>query len=655
MGVSHIKWHKLILLLLLGIFVLAETAQAQELSLFRLRRLGGSLRFRLQREKRLALLQSWERSYNGTLVLRNSGFIISPEVLNFKWSGDLALFLEQFITEDLQRNSRGRFLGHSITAAFFRSSPNSLVLVWNRNKNIINLDNTGRTNYDINNLQAAIDMRDSGFPSRLQVAWRDLKEVWSRAGFQTSRNQLRRSLRYNGNHDGENSSVDVDYDFANIRDRLRTTWSYNRHAARIRYRRAFGENQSNVWDTKFSLFIRSGVSDHKNVRLNQSLQLQHLPSLSSRYRHSVSFARTSIGTILQNTGSASLLHRLYESLNTNVSVGGTYSTLEAGKTYTVSLSGGISYTKKIPLSGRLLIGYTRGYSINDLQIEASERAVLNERHVFIAGFPVRLNERNIIVSTIVVFDEQGELIFEEGEDKDYIIRIVGDYVEIHRTPFGRIREDDVVLVNYRFLTLPAMRYSTNSNVFNAGLNFGWLSLRYQVNRHDQDLLAGDPQNISSLQDLFTKSAQLQLTLRGDNAGTSFFAEHKIYESRFLAFKAVDVRYAFFLKPLSGLTLSNRFTFSLLNHRRENLDIVAYALRSELRWRPSDSFIFQGYGKYRLRKETIQADENTFEFGASIQRFWRVFRLLLMYDKRKWAFGTRQINERRLTIEIERIF
>ncbi|MFQ5752283.1 MAG: hypothetical protein ACE5HI_09825 [bacterium] len=632
-----------------------DLAHSQELGLFRLRRWGGSLRFRLQREKRISNVQSREHSYNAILALRNSGFIISPEVFNFKWNGDLALFLEQFITQQWRRDSHGRFLGHTLSATFFQSSPNSLIFFWNKNANVIKQDAWGRTNYDTNNLQANLNMLGTKFKSRLWVAWRDLREEWNRAGFQASRNQLRRSLNYRGSRDEEQSNLQVDYNFVNIRDRIRTTSSYSRHTAGMRYRRAFGDDQTNIWDSDFRLFIRKGISDHQNIKLNQSLKLQHLQSLTSRYRHTLTFTRTAGGTILQNTASASILHRLYSSLSTNFGFGGTHSTMFNGNIYIFSLGGGINYTKKIPLSGRIQIGYARGYSINDLQIEATEQSIVNERHIFIGGLPVRLVERNIIISSIVVFDQEGEFIFEEGDDKDYVIRIIGDYVEIEPNPFGRIREDDAILVSYRFRTLPAMRYSTSSNTFNAGLNFGWLSLSYRVNRHDQELLAGDAEALESLQDLFTKVAQLQMTLRGENAGTSFFAERKIYESTALAFKAVDLRYAFFLRPIRSLTLSSNFTFSQLNHQRKNLKITAYAMRSELRWRPSLQFILQAYGKYNLRKETIQADEGSFEYGGSIERFWRVFRLLLRYEKRKWEFGLRHINERRFTFEIERIF
>ncbi len=94
---------------------------------------------------------------------------------------------------------------------------------------------------------------------------------------------------------------------------------------------------------------------------------------------------------------------------------------------------------------------------------------------------------------------------------------------------------------------------------------------------------------------------------------------------------------------------------MLNHTKEEQKIKFYGLRSEVRWRPSGSFILHGFGKYNLRQENTIADESNFEFGGSIQRFWRVFRLLFKYELRKWEYGQRHTNERRVIMEIERIF
>lgn len=632
-----------------------DPVPGQELGLFRLRGLGGSMRFRIQKERRVAPEISNERTLNAILVLRNTGFVINPEILNFKWAGDLGLFHEQFTADNLERNSKGRFLGHNLTALFFQSSPNSLSFFWNRSTNFINLDETGSTFHKINNLQATLEMRELKLPSRLMARSRDTEENWERGGFKANQNQRRRSLHYDGEKVEDDRNFELTYDWIDVKDRIRKSASYYSHMGNVRYRKAFGEELANKWDSNVRVFKRKGLRNLLNIRSRQSLEIQHKPSLTSRYRHSLSFTNSDNGSIFQNTGSASLSHRLYASLNTNASLGGTYSLLQTGRSYTYSLSGGVTYTKRIPLSGRLQILYTRGFSINDLNLDPTEQVIVNERHFLLGSLPVLLNERNIIVSTIIIFNEDGDFVFEEGEDKDYTLRIIGDRIEIHRNPFGRMLESSVILVDYHFQTLPSMRYSTNTEIFSAGVNFGWISLNYLVNRHDQNLISGDEESLPHLQDLFTKALQLSSTLRGERAGMSLYAEKKFYNSTSISFDAIDLRYAFFIMPFSRFTITNNLSYSFLSHNLESLDIKSYSLRSELRWRPSYYFTLHGFGKYDIREETRRAIEKNFEYGVSLERLWRVFRVQFKFDKRRWDFGERHFNERRVMVEVERIF
>jgi len=200
-----------------------------------------------------------------------------------------------------------------------------------------------------------------------------------------------------------------------------------------------------------------------------------------------------------------------------------------------------------------------------------------------------------------------------------------------------------------------MCYSTFSDIFSAGLNLGWLLLNYNINRHNQNLIRGDQAKSSHLQDIFSKVAQLQITQRNNKIGTSFLVEHKTYRSNSVAFTAFEIRHSIFLEIFNAFSFSNKLTYSNLKHEHENLTIEAYAIRSELHWRPSYSFTLQGYGKYNIRKENIQADENNFEYGVRLQRLWRLYRLLATYDKRSWEFGIKNIKEHQFMIELERIF
>ncbi len=650
-----VKYNCLVLLILVALLSIYDTLPAQEVGLFRLRRWGGSLRFRWQTENRFAPDLTREKTYNGAFNLHNNGYIINPNLLYFQWSGDVGLYLTRFVTQEINRNTKGRLLSQNFLASLFKSGKYPLTFLWDRNINVIDMEQGGRNNYDINNLQVVVETRDWSTPSRLQIASRDLWEVWDRAGFRTERNQLRRTINYTGRRGADEYNLDLDYDFLNIKDRIRAKWSYSKHTANVRYIRPFGKDDLNQFNSRLSLFIRNGLSDYKNAGINNSIQLHHKYHLSSRYHHSLMITRTLGSTFMQNTAYASASHRLFSSLNTSLSTGGSYSNLRGGNTYTYSLSSSVNYNKKIPLSGRLQLGFTRGYSINNIETNNTEHIIVHERQAFVGGFHVMLNERDIITSSIIVFDEQGKMIFEEGENKDYILTVVGDRVELFRTPFGRIAENAVILVDYRFNTLPTMRYKTNSQVISAGVSFGWLSLTYNINRHIQDLVKGDPAGINKLQDMQAKAALARITLRRDNAGMSVYARHKLYHSRNLDFKSIDTQFSFFVKPFYSLSISNKLSYSLLDHQLELLKVSVYSLRSELGWRPSRSFMLRGYGKYRLRKESAKTDEQNIEYGASLQRYWRVLTLQLRYEKRIWDFFFRTIKEQRFTLEVVRAF
>ncbi|MFQ6114317.1 MAG: hypothetical protein ACE5NG_09560, partial [bacterium] len=300
---------------------------------------------------------------------------------------------------------------------------------------------------------------------------------------------------------------------------------------------------------------------------------------------------------------ASISHLLYTSLSTNLGVGGTYGSLTQGKERTFIANSSVHYTKSLPLSGRLQLGYTRSYSLNDRQIESTVQAIVHERHIFTGDLPVLLNERNILVSTIIVFDAKGTIIYEEGEDKDYVVRMIGDRVEIYRNPLGRIHSGQTVLIDYQYHTSPSMRYTTNTTNFNAGLVFQWLLLYYRVNRHDQTLLSGSSQAATFLQDLFIKTLGAELAWRGRDVGLELVGGYKIYESRALAFKSTNVRQSFFYHPMRNVTLSVNLALAFLQHSRVNREFRVYTYRSTLRWRIQHNLSFQGFGGFRIRQET----------------------------------------------------
>ncbi|MFQ5630308.1 MAG: hypothetical protein ACE5I1_16175, partial [bacterium] len=617
-----------IALSLIGILGVADLAFSQQMQLFYMRRWHGSFRFRYQAENRVSPEQTRERTTNENLILRNSGFVINPYLLSYQWSGDLGFLQERYIGDVISRKSRGRFINQSLTTSLFTASTHPLTIQLSRSTNTLNLDFGGKTTYDITNYQFTLDLPSFYLISRFHGGQRKIRDKWSRAGFTTERDQIRRFFNYNGRIDREHSSVDVDYDFFHVSNRIFSDRSYGTHNGRFRMRRSFGQNKANLWEAGVFLVLRTGLTNYRNAKHSQSLTFQHFPWLTSSMRYSFSITNTLQQTSLQHSAFGTIKYRLYNSLRATLIAGGTTGNSKLGNFGTRSLNSGVNYTKKLFLSGRFQIGYTRTYALTERVSESNEQQVVNERHIILGGLPIILGERYIVPSSIRVFDEDSKFLYEEGEEKDYSVRAVGEYVEIVYNPLGRIREDDVLLVDYRFQTLPTMSFSTDTRIFNTSLIFGPLSVYYFKNKHDLDFITGSFYAQSFLGDLVTQTAGTSLSLRGERLGILLQAEKKVQDSKSLAYVITQLRNSLFFKPKRNLSISTNFSSSLLDHTREDFRIKSYTLQTNFRWRLTLDMILEGFGQYKIRRENHRPEELISEFGFTLHRYWQVVRMKL---------------------------
>jgi hypothetical protein len=78
--------------------------------------------------------------------------------------------------------------------------------------------------------------------------------------------------------------------------------------------------------------------------------------------------------------------------------------------------------------------------------------VFDERHVMVGLQPVLLLQPDIIASSIVVTDENGSIMYDEGVLGDYVVIEVGGGIEtqLSRTPTSDIADGQFVLVDYEY-------------------------------------------------------------------------------------------------------------------------------------------------------------------------------------------------------------
>jgi hypothetical protein len=78
--------------------------------------------------------------------------------------------------------------------------------------------------------------------------------------------------------------------------------------------------------------------------------------------------------------------------------------------------------------------------------------VFDERHVMVGPQPSTLRQQDVIASSIVVTDEVGSIVYDEGPLGDYIVNQTGGgfETELVRTPLSNIADGQLVLVDYDY-------------------------------------------------------------------------------------------------------------------------------------------------------------------------------------------------------------
>jgi hypothetical protein len=164
-----------------------------------------------------------------------------------------------------------------------------------------------------------------------------------------------------------------------------------------------------------------------------------------------------------------LQHQLFKSLTSRVSL--EYSRLYRRSELThheQDILGGfdLRYTKKIP-TGTLNINYRYERHQHRTEGETGTMRVLNEEQVLEDGTVVLLDKPYAEISSVVVKDATGAMIYQENFD--YILVQRASYIEIQRIPGGQIPDLGYVLIDYTYLQPGNYSYGANNHQFNISL------------------------------------------------------------------------------------------------------------------------------------------------------------------------------------------
>ncbi len=641
--------------IILSFFVVAAVV-AQPVELIRFARIGGSLQLRFLNEKRVQPLQSSHPYFKETLTLRNKGYFVSPKILEFEWGVVLGLMQDRYSSEEFSRFSHGKFLNGFFTGTFFKKARFPLTFIWNRtNQNMI-FKSGGYTSYEIQKFQVNWVLSRFVLNGILWAETRRLKENWYQLDRLTRRDQTQQIINYSGQNKRLYSEFNFRYRLRNIKDHIDDSRSHLFQNAQINFQKILNHAKTNIWNNSFSFFSRkSKKTRYYNLDMTETLALKHRYGLSTNYSYSLSTITSNAFTSFVNSGFATIQHQLFESLTSYATLSGTYQSMNTGKEKSYAFTRGLNYNKKLPFKSKIQITYKKADGKTDRQMKNVVIRKVGEKHLILNDAPIFLDEPNVLTNTIVVYNQEGDIFYEEGENKDYVIETIGDMTQIIRTPLSRIRLDQVILVDYDYRALPSILYSTRSNSFGASFTFNRLGMYYKRTVHKQTLLSGMPQFGTFLRDVFFELSGLKFLVHNKRAGISLLAEQRRYQTQVIDYTQRTVRNGFFVRITDFLIFSTRLSFIFLEYPKLSETMKIYGGQIQLEWNPTSVFSVSTFAGLRKQNRTSFAEQRNFEYGGKAQWLWRTMRLSVIYRAQDWLYAQRKTIFNHFTVEFERFF
>ncbi len=654
-SVSITKWVMLGWLISAAALLLGtRPAYAQQPRMLQIWGWHGNTHFIFQKENRYLPNLIKEYEFQERLVLSNRGFILTPRFITFQWNGSFGLLQEKITDPQLSRAYRSRLLNQTVTATVFPNSTHIFSVTYTNGRNYKSLDFGGENRYRLKSLQATFDLTDFFLVSRFYASRRSIADLWSRAGYSLFRKETRTEFQYNGSRSYDHTQIKINYNYYRIYNKLYEERSYFNHIAKATVQHAFGKDRQHRSDSDIIFQMQRGYLYYEDIRAKQRLELQLFPWLKLTGTYQFLYRDTRNVRSTQNSIYSGLTYRLYKSLQASAALGAVYGFSSAGDYYNRSINRNISYTKKLPFNSQIQLSYTNNFALTNRETQSVEQQVLNERHVVIGQMPFTLDQRNVIPSSIVIISEKSKIRYEEGELRDYTVRVVGDMVEIHINPLGRIPENEVLLVSYRYITLPTVRYNIRTTTFNASFLIGRFVFYHFNSLHDITILQGDSYARRALRDIYTRATGVRLGNKWQKLRFLLSAEKKFQDSALLSYDSYAVRTSVILQPMKSISLAANLEFLDVDYFRDSLRTKLVNAKTNLGWSPTIDLQIQLFSNVRLRDET-RRQENIYEYGGFVQRQWPIMWIKLSYERRYWDLGPRTIDDRRFLVEIFRKF
>jgi hypothetical protein len=419
-------------------------------------------------------------NFREILNVSTMGYVYHPRFLTFR-AGSLLDLIQANNRGEIESDNRTQLGGHW-NLNFLKEHPWGVTLHGDVRE--LEIERRFQSSLDVTSqaMGAAFHYREGPLPFVASYKRRDRDggedidesgDEWAvRADYDLNENSYGRLEYVRTDEDIRGQDIDRDVFFANNRS-------------------FFGPGRSKRLNTSFRSYSQTDASGDTDLITAIGLfDWLHTPTLSSSY--GIDFQRTE--REVSDTDNlnliASVRHRLFDSLTSELEGYGRFQDASFGDVRRMGGSLRQDYTKRLADWGRLQLMFGPHAEIvqnrpeGDIGFQNDEAVVLN------GVLPVRLSERNIDVSTIVVTDVSRSIIYDE--DIDYMVLQRGGVTELRRLVTGDIADGETVLVDYEF------GLDADNDIRDSGIDAGASITFFEVTRlywqrwqSEKKVLSGD--------------------------------------------------------------------------------------------------------------------------------------------------------------------
>ena len=257
---------------------------------------------------------------------------------------------------------------------------------------------------------------------------------------------------------------------------------------------SFGDMADKTLRTDLRLFEEKDGQRTRQANGRTELDWRHSDNLQTRYSFNGRWRDTDIQDTTSLNADFFLDHQLYDSLLTSLEIFGRLEDSSFRKRHELGGRIAENYLKQLGGWGRLNVLVSPHASIAYNRLDEDTAFVFDESHRLFGLQPVMLRQRDIIESSIVVTNDNGSIVYDEGPLGDYIVNQVGGGLETElvRTPISDIGDGELVLVDYEYeLVGDNDTLSTGVNVYTSLLFLDHWTVFGRYENLDYHVLSGD--------------------------------------------------------------------------------------------------------------------------------------------------------------------